>query len=880
MIGKILNHYKVISHLGTGGMGEVYVAEDTKLGRKVALKMLPAAVAGDSERRARFEREARAVAALNHPHIVTIYSVEESEGTHFLAMELVEGQVLTELIPHDGLTLSKLLDYGIAMADAVSTAHRKGIIHRDLKPDNVMLDGDGRLKVLDFGLAKLREQDPGEMEQVTSLPTQAMTQEGKILGTVSYMAPEQAEGKPVDARSDIFSLGVILYQMATGRRPFQGDTTISTITAILRDTPASVTEVNQDLPRHLGRVIRRCLEKDPERRYQTAQDLRNELEGLKEETASGSLSVSEVATSVPAVTPRRSNWLVAGLAIVALAAVAVAVSMLVWRDVAGPATTAPTPAMEISRLTSTGASREAAISADGRYVAYILDEQGRPGMWMAQVSTGSQVNILPAEEGVYIFDPVYSPDGEYIYFVRGKDGDPISHLYRIPALGGEPRLVLEDTDGRASFSPDGSRFVFQRFDNSTRSNQIVVAGVDGGIERILAERQAPATFDDPVWSPDGMVIAAPMSTVTDRISSGVVIIPAEGGDETSLTDQAWVKIGEMSWLPDGSGLVVGASEDFFTTHLYEVSYPQGEVRRITNDLNSYHGVSLSADGSVLASQLNESSFHIWTLSLNDDSVAPRQITRGREGYDGTRLAWTAEGSILYASQRGGGFGVYRVPAEGGNPTRLTPTDILSAFPVATPDGRHVVFISNQAGPINIWRMDLEGRNLQMLTSGVFDDNPNISPDGRWVVYEAQDAGERLMRVSIDGGTPEVISEVRLGSPRVSPDGSRILGWRWHEERKRFLVDIIPFEGGDPLRSLEIPGSDAMWTPDGQGIAYIDTTQDVDNVWVQSLDGGEPVQLTSFEDLYIDTFNFSPDGKSLVLSRGESSQDIVLIKNFR
>jgi Tol biopolymer transport system component len=879
MIGKTLNHYKVISHLGGGGMGEVYVAEDTKLGRRVALKMLPAAVAGDSERRARFEREARVVAALNHPHIVTIYGVEESDGTHFLAMELVEGQVLTELIPQQGLRLSKLLDYGVAMADAVSTAHRKGIIHRDLKPDNVMLGADGRLKVLDFGLAKLREQEPGEMEQVTSLPTQSVTQDGKILGTVSYMAPEQAEGKPVDVRSDIFSLGVILYQMATGKRPFRGDTTISTITAILRDTPTSVTEVNQNLPRHLGRVIKRCLEKNPERRYQTAQDLRNELEVLKEEVTSGSLSVTEAATAVQAVKPRRMNWLVAGMAIVAVAAVAVAVGTLVRRDAAGPAATAPAPAMEISRLTSTGASREAAISADGRYVAYILDEQGRPGMWVTQVSTGSQVNILPAEEGVYVFDPVYSPDGEHIYFVRGELGDPISHLYRIPALGGEPRLVLEDTEGRASFSPDGSRFVFNRFDNSTRSEQIVVAGVDGGSERILAERQAPASFDDPVWSPDGTVIAAPLSTVTDRISSAVVIIPAEGGDETPLTDEAWLDIGEMSWLPDGSGLVVGASEDFATTGLYEVSYPRGQVRRITNDLNSYHGVSLTADGSTLATQLNESSFHIWTHSLDDDAAAPTQITRGREGFDGDRLSWTAEDRILYASSRGGVLGVYNIPAGGGDPTRLTPTDSLSGFPVVTPDGRHVVFMSNRAGPVNIWRMDLDGRNPQMLTNGVLDNGPSVSPDGRWVVYEAH-PGERLMRVSIDGGTPELISEVRLGAPRVSPDGSRILGWRWHEERQRFMVDIIPFEGGEPLQSLEIPGSDVSWTPDGEGIAYQDTTHDVGNVWVQQLDGGDPVQLTFFEDMHIDTFTFSPDGQSLVLSRGESSRDIVLIKSFR
>ncbi len=293
MVGRTLNHYTVVEPLGKGGMGEVWVAEDKKLGRRVALKVLPEALAADADRRGRFEREARAVAALNHPNIVTIHSVEEADGVHFLTMELVDGERLTRRIGEQGLELDRFFDIAIPLADAVHAAHQQGIMHRDLKPDNVMVNKDGRVKVLDFGLAKLRE-TPG-LAGDDAAATATVTAEGRIVGTVSYMSPEQAEGKPVDERSDIFSLGIVLYEMATGRRPFSGDTPLSTMSAILKDAPVSVTELKHRLPRHLGRVIATCLEKAPERRYQSALDVRNELERLREEVESGDIEVSRVS---------------------------------------------------------------------------------------------------------------------------------------------------------------------------------------------------------------------------------------------------------------------------------------------------------------------------------------------------------------------------------------------------------------------------------------------------------------------------------------------------------------------------------------------------------------------------------------------------------
>ena len=285
MIGQTLSHYEILEMLGAGGMGEVYRARDTSLDRDVALKVLPAELADNRERLERLEREAKALAALDHPNIVTVFSVEEADAVHFLTMAYVEGQTLDQLIPPGGLTLERCLGLAVPLADALRAAHERGIVHRDLKPGNVMVDGEDRLRVLDFGLAKLLPEAPSP--EMSQLPTQAMTQEGVVLGTYPYMSPEQVEGKTADARSDIFSLGVMLYEMATGRRPFQGETPPALISSILKDSPTPVTEERPELPHHLGWVISRCLEKDPERRYQTAKDVRNELEALKKEVESG-----------------------------------------------------------------------------------------------------------------------------------------------------------------------------------------------------------------------------------------------------------------------------------------------------------------------------------------------------------------------------------------------------------------------------------------------------------------------------------------------------------------------------------------------------------------------------------------------------------------
>jgi TolB-like protein/Flp pilus assembly protein TadD len=325
MIGKTLSRYKITGKLGEGGMGEVYRAEDTELDREVALKLLPADMADDAERLERFKREAKAVAALNHPNIVTIYNIEESDGIYFLTMELVEGDSLDKLIPAEGMPLAKLFDVAIPMADALAVAHEKGIIHRDLKPANVMVSSDGRVKVLDFGLAKLAAAPTGEDGELAEMATRtALTGEGMLMGTAPYMSPEQLDGRPVDQRTDLFSMGVVLYEMATGRRPFQGDTSAALVSSILRDQPEAITDVNEALPRHLARVVQHCLEKNPRDRYQSALDVRNELKGLRREIDSGIVQTGSGGMVSPMLTDSGAKKSKAGLwAAIAIGALAI-----------------------------------------------------------------------------------------------------------------------------------------------------------------------------------------------------------------------------------------------------------------------------------------------------------------------------------------------------------------------------------------------------------------------------------------------------------------------------------------------------------------------------------------------------------------------------
>ena len=457
-----------------------------------------ARVGDGSDRRERFEREARAVAALNHPNIVTIYSVEAADDVPFLTLELVEGRTLDALIPPGGLPLDRILAYAIPLADAVGAAHQRGITHRDLKPGNVMVSNDGRVKVLDFGLAKLKESHD---LLAASLPTQELTGEGRIVGTVAYMSPEQAEAKPVDPRSDVFSLGVVIFEMATSQRPFKGDSQVSLLSSIIKDTPSSLTDLRAELPRDLARIVRRCLSKDPEDRYQTAKDLRNDLRALKEDLSSGAVAAALSGVhALPTAPGAAARHRYVSVAVASIAALSVAAAALVYwpRDdrqpgAASPANAQPFASVSLNRLTTTGAAGSAAISDDGRYVAYVVTEGGKSGLWLRQVATTSNVAIVPAAE-VRFHGVTFSPDGNYVYYSFYPAGEMAGSLWQVPVLGGGARRVFENVDGDISFDPSGKRFATVVGAPATQEDALIVVDTNGYKTKTLATRKRPNSF--------------------------------------------------------------------------------------------------------------------------------------------------------------------------------------------------------------------------------------------------------------------------------------------------------------------------------------------------------------------------------------------------
>jgi Tol biopolymer transport system component len=877
MVGTTLSHYKIVAKIGSGGMGEVYRAQDTKLGRDVALKILPREMAADPERRKRFEREARAVASLKHPNIVTIHSVEEAEGTHFITMEFVDGQTLSALIPKNGLSLEQFFEYSVSLADAISAAHERGITHRDLKPANVMFDADGRLKVLDFGLAKLLP--GGDLESEKTL-ADSDTAKGVVLGTVAYMSPEQAEGREIDHRSDIFSLGVILYEMATGSRPFKGDTRMSTITSILRDEPAPVSEVRQALPRHLGRIVKRCLAKQAGRRYQSALDLRNELEELKEEIESGEALITGEMAALKRPTAR-PTWLLPVIAVAGVAVVALA--FLFFKMTArSPVETVrpPASALEMVPITTNGRSNEATISADGRYVCYVRrDERDGRSLWVSQVATGSAVEIVKAEDNTFLYDPTFSPDGDFIYFVRYVTGDRHGTLHRIPVLGGSAQRVREHVSGRISFAPDGARYVFLR--NHPDREEIVLASAGG--ERVIGTRRFPQDFDDPVWSPDGETIAVAVVDVSSGITASLVALAADGGEGREFaTDERWTGISEISWLPDGSGVLGGIQQSHMANHVWEVGYPGGESRKITSDLNSYHGVQITGDGTTLVTEQIQRRINLWAIG---EDGTPRQLTTVGRGIAADTWDWLPDGRIICDADIGGNWDLWVMNGDGSNQRRLTVNVGANAQPSVSPDGREVVFISDRSGSIEMWKMAVDGGGATQLTNSGFAVDPMWAAEDVIVFLGAgPEPGQVLLhKMPSSGGEAQIVSDLNAGSPTVSPDGTRVLYRAYHTDAKEWRYDVVAIATGRIEHSFDIKDAqEYAWAPEGKAILYSKYTDGIDDVWIQPLSGGEATRITNLGRDQGNVFGirWSPDGKTLTLARGEVTSDVVLLKNFR
>ena len=865
--GDSVGHYRIIEPIGKGGMGEVFLAEDTRLHRRVALKVLPASVGTDPAARERFEREAQAVAALNHPGIVTIHSVEEHGGRLLLTMELIDGKPLGEIIPRGGMPLDRLLRIGIEVADALAAAQQRGITHRDVKPANIMVTASGRAKILDFGLAKVHEASTAA-DDLTGRPTHsALTGEGKIVGTVAYMSPEQAEGKPVDPRSDLFSLGVVLHEMATGERPFKGDTNVAIISAIIKDAPRPITDANPKLPADLARIVRRCLAKDPDRRYQTAVDLRNELEDLKQDSAA-------VAPALPRPRPARGYTLLAAAG--GIVAASIGGWILFGRTPLGPRGTDGFTIDRFTRLTTTGTASLAAISPDGRYVVHVKGDERGFGLWVRQTATSSDVAIVPA--GDARFDGLaFSPDGNYVlYNVYPASSRGIATLYRVPVLGGNPTPLIEDVDSPVTFAPDQRRFAFMRASQTRGTTEIVIADSDGGNAHALAAAKAPDRFttDAPAWSPDGKTILAAAGSARPGVPFTLYAVDADSGATRTVGDP-WGLVRDVHWLPDGRSFLAAGLDlsGLATTQIWQVSYPSGARSRVTNDLNAYLGLSLSDDGRSLATVQFET---VASLYVSDVAGQARRITSGTGTADGiSGIAWLPDGRVIHTSTATGLPQLWIVNSDGTGARQLTTDTPPKSFPWSSPDGRWIYFSSYSKGGRTLFRIAPDGSGLQQLTTDGDSFLSMVSADGKTLYLNASRFGApRVMTVSAEGGTPQMVIDKNFQAHAISFDGSRLIGTSWSDELRRSVLTILSLDSRQ-LQSLPGLPATGLFMPDGS-VGFIKRSQGKSMVVSQPITGGDERALTPADEQSIFMWAVARDGR-IAYSRGTSTSDVVLIR---
>ena len=876
--GQTISHYRVLGPLGSGGMGVVYKAEDLKLGRAVALKFLPQDLSQDPQALSRFQREAKAASALNHPNICTIYEIDEDAGQAFIAMELLEGQTLRQMIAGKPLPTDKVLDLGAQIADALDAAHARGIIHRDIKSANIFVTARGQAKVLDFGLAKFSAPRGGHtMTAPTVDSEQHLTSPGTAMGTVAYMSPEQVRGEELDSRTDLFSFGAVLYEMCTGTLPFRGDTSALIFHAILERAPTAPVRLNPDVPAELERILNKALEKDRDVRYQSAADLRADLKRLKRETESSRIA------AVPARSTnkmgRRLFW--AGLALLAFIAIG-----WTFRDRLVPQPE-PFKKIEMTQVTRSGRVGTAALSPDGKYVVYSKSETGSSkdgltlrSVWVKQVGGGEVQIVAPAAATYYGF--TFSPDGNNIYVVRTEPSDP-NHaiLYKLPALGGTLRRVAKQVDSPVTLSPDGRQLAFDRGSDERRNSVLIVANEDGTGEREVSERKNPAGFELFAWSPQGRSIAA-VATQSDTpgtVYRKLIEIPLDGGPARSLSSERWSAIFGLVWLAKGQGLVVAEQyQPGGPTEIAYVSPDTGEARKVTNGPNDqFQDPTVSSDSKAIAAVQNTFSADIWVGHLSDPNSFRTITTGGLSVW----AAWTPDKRIVFASYAGGNS-IWAMQADGNGAMQLTPASEanLSYFRVS-PNGRYVVFISWKTGKPHLWRMDIDGTNLKQLTNSQYDYTcPDFSPDGAWVVYTKLGAEKGIWKVPIDGGDPVRLIVGNADVPVVSPDGKTI-AYLDSPEGHTPRVTIMPFAGGPAIKTFDIPKANTLrWTPDGREILFSQREGGIANIWRQPLSGGKPTQVTRFNSDQIWDFDLSRDGSQIALSHGRSDSDVMLIRDVR
>jgi len=886
--GTQLGPYEIISTLGAGGMGEVYRARDSRLARDVALKILPGELATDPDRRARFEREARAAGQIHHPNILSILDIGVHHDMPFIVTELLEGETLRERLRPGPLPQRKAIEIASQIAKGLGAAHDKGIVHRDIKPENIFISGDGHVKILDFGLASAPTQESVHPDATVTMKTAS----GMILGTAAYMSPEQARGQVVDFRSDIFSLGSVLYELLSGQRPFLGNTYADLVSSILRQDPAPMPEVSKILPA-LDRIVRRCLEKSPAERFQSARDLAFQLDLL----ASNVESRSGAAVPDPGV-------LLGGLRLsrvfqrTATAILILAAAAFAWWFRGRQLKVARHSAVQFERVTDfRGMEESPAISPDGKSIAFVSDSTGARQIWIRLLAGGVPLQ-LTRDAGDH-FSPRWSPDSTSLfYYTPPAAGSHEATVWEISALGGTPRRLIESLS-EVDPSHDGKSLAFFRLQSG--QIELVRTDRDASHARVLAQFPSKTACRQPRWSPDDSLIA--FLVATDRWSDDLFYVSASGSIPRRATYDSALLSG-FSWLPDGSGFVLSASRGSTllylpTLHLWQVARDGGEPRQLTFGDESDASPDVDASGHLVSSRVRIS-FDIWKfpVGLTPTENVQRAVRISHQTAQVQTPSVSPDGrQLVYLSDTGGHGNLWVLDLASGQNRQITfekDPNLIMGVPLWSPDGSRIAYARQIFGQgtlsVAYWSVRPDGSdNNQFLPKASW---LTWSPDGRWVYYVdvADRAGAvgRILKTSTSDATAvEVRREVANG-PAVSPDGSTLyyakllepINGLWDYEIRAAQPDSAPSRLLAPISGHRVPawqGLHPVLSPNGKWLALTLNDTFGTNLWLLSTADGTMHAVTDFGERR--TFiarhvAWSPDNRFIFAAVGEGDADIV------